>query len=336
MVNYGISTMNKFIFTCGDTNGIGPEIVIKSLNKISSSSSNSFIFICPGNILKETLKSTNAEFNFEIKSKIEELTPGTVTILDIKNPEHDPGKPTKASGKASFKAVKLSAELLIKKKADAVITAPISKTAIKLAGYNFPGHTEMYAQWTKTRNFVMVFISNEMNAALTTIHVPVKSVPKLLSAKNLTNKIEVVINTLIQDMNIQNPKVAVLGLNPHAGEEGLIGNEEKKIIAPLIKESKYSQYLSGPFSPDAFFGSRAYKNYDMVLGMYHDQVLIPFKLLSFSSGVNYTAGLPIVRTSPDHGVAFDIAGKNTADESSILEAYYFAEKVVNNRKSNVF
>ncbi len=326
--------MNNFVFTCGDTNGIGPEIAVKALNKIYSNPNNNFVFICPKNIFKETIKNVPASFNFKIKNLWSEPEPGMVTILNIKNPELEWGKPTKASGKAAFKAIKISSDLLIKKKADAVITAPISKTAIREAGYNYPGHTEMYAGWTKTKNFVMVFFSNEINAALITIHEPLKNVPKLLSAKNIIKKIETVISMFINDMNIENPKIAVLGLNPHAGEEGLIGLEEKKIISPVISGSKYSKYLSGPFSPDAFFGRRLYKNYDLVLGMYHDQVLIPFKLLSFSSGVNYTAGLPIVRTSPDHGVAYDIAGKGIADEASILEAFYLAEKIVNNRKKN--
>jgi 4-hydroxythreonine-4-phosphate dehydrogenase len=342
--------MNKFIFTCGDINGIGPEIVIKALNKIAADSpsrlesdhvsnpnpQDSFIFICPKNIFEETIKRTPAKFNFQIENKFAENESGRVLILNIKNAKLQSGKPTKDSGKAAFKAIKLSSDILHKKKADAVITAPISKAAIRLAGYNYPGHTEMYAEWSKTKNFVMLFVSKELKAGLITIHEPIKAVPKLLSAKNIENKIKVVIYTLINDLNILNPKVAVLGLNPHAGEGGLIGTEEKKIIAPLILKSEFAKYLSEPFSPDAFFGSMAYKKYDLVLGMYHDQVLIPFKLLSFSSGVNYTAGLPIVRTSPDHGVAYDIAGKNVADESSILEAFYLAEKIVQNRKKNAF
>ena len=328
--------MNKFIFTCGDTNGIGPEIVIKALNKLNAESKDGFIFICPKNIFKETQHIFPAAFNYKITNELTEPEPGIVTILNIKNPKLEWGKPTKASGKAAFKAIKMSSELLIKEKADAVITAPISKTAVKLAGYHYPGHTEMYASWTKTKHFVMVFFSKELNAALLTIHEPIKNISKLLSAKYIRNKIDVVLSMFLQDMNIENPKIAVLGLNPHAGEEGLIGLEEKKIISPIIEESKYADYLSGPFSSDAFFGSRKYKNFDLVLGMYHDQALIPFKLLSFSTGVNYTAGLPIVRTSPDHGVAYDIAGKNKADETSILEAFYLAEKIVKNRKINAF
>ena len=342
--------MNKYIFTCGDTNGIGPEIVVKALNKItvtsssglesnqinSSNSQNGFIFICPKNIFEETIKRTPANFDFQIENKFVDFEHDHVLVLNIKNTKLKFGKATKASGKAAFRAIKLSSEILNKKKADAVITAPISKAAIKLAGYNYPGHTEMYAEWSKIKDFVMLFTSKELRAGLVTIHEPLKAVPKLLSAKNIEKKIKVVIDTLINDMNILNPSVAVLGLNPHAGEDGLIGTEEKKIIAPLVKKSEYAKYLSGPFSPDAFFGSKAYKKYDFVLGMYHDQVLIPFKLLNFSLGVNFTAGLPIVRTSPDHGVAYDIAGKNIADESSILEAFYLAEKIVHNRKKNAF
>jgi 4-hydroxythreonine-4-phosphate dehydrogenase len=138
----------------------------------------------------------------------------------------------------------------------------------------------------------------------------------------------------MKDLGIKNPKIAVLGLNPHAGEEGLIGKEEQNILKPLLNLSEYKKFLSGPFSPDAFFANRRFKNYDLVFGMYHDQVLIPFKLINFGSGVNYTAGLPIVRTSPDHGTAFDIAGKGLANESSFLEAYKYAKKIVINRKKN--
>jgi 4-hydroxythreonine-4-phosphate dehydrogenase len=148
---------------------------------------------------------------------------------------------------------------------------------------------------------------------------------------NLESVTDVILASLKKDFNISAPKVGVLGLNPHAGETGLIGDEEKKILLPFIKSYKYRRFLSGPFSPDAYWGNRAYQKYDLTLGMYHDQVLIPFKLLNFSNGVNYTAGLPIVRTSPDHGVAYDIAGKNRANEASIMEAFYFADQILKNR-----
>lgn len=206
-----------------------------------------------------------------------------------------------------------------------MVTAPISKTAIKMAGINFPGHTEMLAEWCGSKDFVMTFLSKKMNGALVTIHEPLKNVTKLITSENLKSKINIIIKMLINDFKISLPKIAVLGLNPHAGESGIIGNEEEKIIIPLIK--KYSNNLFGPFSSDAFFANRLYKKYDLVIGMYHDQLLIPFKMLNFSSGVNYTAGLPIIRTSPDHGTAFDIAYKGIADSSSFIEAFFYAEKI---------
>lgn len=206
-----------------------------------------------------------------------------------------------------------------------MVTAPISKSAIKIAGINFPGHTEMLAEWCETNDFVMTFLSKKMNGALATIHEPLKKITKLITKENLEIKINIILKMLINDFKISVPKVAVLGLNPHAGERGIIGNEEQIIIEPLIK--KYSKNLFGPFSSDAFFANHLYKKYDLVFGMYHDQLLIPFKMMNFDSGVNFTAGLPIVRTSPDHGTAFDIAYKGIADPSSFIEAFYYAKKI---------
>ncbi|MCH8170074.1 MAG: 4-hydroxythreonine-4-phosphate dehydrogenase PdxA [Bacteroidetes bacterium] len=215
-----------------------------------------------------------------------------------------------------------------------MLTAPISKTALSIAGINYPGHTEMLADWCNVDDCAMVFLSDKMKSALVTIHSSIKNITKEITITKLTSSFEIIIRTLQNDFLINEPKIAVLGLNPHAGENGIIGNEEKEIIIPSINSSKYKKYLFGPFSPDAFFAKHNYKDFDLVLGMYHDQVLIPFKMLNSGKGVNFTAGLPIVRTSPDHGVAFDIAGKFVADESSMLEAFYFAEKIVNNRKIN--
>jgi 4-hydroxythreonine-4-phosphate dehydrogenase len=322
--------MNSFIFTCGDINGIGPEIVIKSLNRITKRTKNKFIFICPANVFFNNIKIIKPLFDYELQKNLKTQSSAQVTILDLGCTRQNIGKSTKYSGHASFNAIKLSYEIVKNKRTDAIITAPISKTALGLAGINFPGHTEMYAKWTHSKNFVMVFLSKKINTALLTIHEPIKNVPKLLTPDSVKRKINTIINVLKVDLNIKLPKIAILGLNPHAGENGLIGKEEIEIINPIIK--KYRN-IDGPYSPDAFFGSKAYQNYDMVIGMYHDQVLIPFKLLNFSSGVNYTAGLPIVRTSPDHGTAFNIAGKGIADESSIYEAYKTAELILKNRNA---
>ncbi len=328
--------MNKFVFTCGDINGIGPEIVIKTLNQITRyKTPRKFYFICPSNIFQAVTLRIKPTFKYEIVNQKDHDSSVSVTVINSGTAKQSIGKPTITSGKVSYKSLVLSYELLRRGAADAVITAPISKTATKMAGINFSGQTEMFAKWSNTKNYAMTFLSKKMCAALFTIHNPLQDVAKLLNFKKLDTLVEVMISTLIIDLQVFKPKIAVLGLNPHAGENGIIGKEEIDIISPVIKKYEKSVSIEGPFSSDAFFGSKAYKNYDMIIGMYHDQVLIPFKLLNFGGGVNYTAGLPIVRTSPDHGVAYDIAGKFIADESSILQAFKYAKRIVNNRKKKI-
>ncbi len=323
---------NKYVFSCGDINGIGPEIVIKTLNQLSKKKGNQFIFVCPQNVFNEISSFTQPMFQYKVVSKISEIDNTEVILFDIGNFKINTGKPTRTSGKALFLALLKSCEILKNNFAEALITAPISKEAMNKAGYHYPGHTELLAEWFNTENYVMMFLSKKNKAALTTIHKPISAIPKLLTAKRLKAVLDVVISSLQKDFNINSPKIGILGLNPHAGESGLIGSEEEKIIKPFLKGYDKKKFVEGPFSPDAYWGNLTYKNYDLTLGMYHDQVLIPFKLLNFSKGVNYTAGLPIVRTSPDHGVAYDIAGKNIANESSMLEAFHFAEIILNNRK----
>lgn len=324
--------MNKtFIFTCGDINGIGPEIVIKSLNRIAQKKGKQFIIICPGNIFSETSSIIKPVFDFTIVKKIGAINSDKVIVFDTGTFKSNTGSPTKTSGKAAYLSLEIAADLLKRNLAEGLITAPISKEALNEAGYHYPGHTEMLADWFNTSKFVMMFLSKKIKAALATIHKPLSEVPSLISEELLQSVSDVVIQSLKIDFNISLPSVGVLGLNPHAGESGLIGSEEKEVITPFIKKYGQRKYLKGPYSPDAYWGSRAYEKFDLTLGMYHDQVLIPFKLLNFSKGVNFTAGLPIVRTSPDHGTGFDIAGKKKADENSILEAYYFAEMILKNR-----
>ncbi|GBD89039.1 4-hydroxythreonine-4-phosphate dehydrogenase 1 [bacterium BMS3Abin03] len=328
--------MNNFCFTCGDINGIGPEIVIKALNKITlKESTDKFYFVCPSKIFLETSLNTRLKFDFEIINKPGKDFSSKVAVLSLKNYPHKLGAPTISSGKAAYDSLDASFKLWQNKKVDAIITAPISKTAIKMAGYDFPGQTEMFADWTNSNNYAMMFLSSKINAGLATIHLPLKKVASLLKIKNLHKTFEIIYNTLKNDLAYADPKIGVLGLNPHAGEGGLIGDEEKKIIIPAIKSFSRKIKIEGPFPPDAFWGNKVYENYDAVIGMYHDQVLIPFKLLNFGKGVNFTAGLPVVRTSPDHGVAYDIAGKNIADESSIVQAFNYALRIVKNRKRKI-
>jgi 4-hydroxythreonine-4-phosphate dehydrogenase len=326
--------MNRILFTCGDINGIGPEIIIKSLNLVTKNSKNKYYVICPQNTFHKTTKLVKPEFDFSYAEGFQDIERGAVCVVKLHNVSQYYGNPTKESGTTAFNAVKLAVELAISKSIDAIITAPISKTAIHLAGIKFPGHTEMLGEYTGTKNYSMMFLSQKMKASLVSIHEPIRNVAGLIKEKQLRSTFDVVINSLYNDFNLHNPKIAVLGLNPHAGENGAIGNEELKIIVPAIKNYTFNKYLSGPFSPDAFFANRIYRKYDMVIGMYHDQLLIPFKLLNFGGGVNYTAGLPIIRTSPDHGVAYDIAGKNMANPSSMIQAYKYALAILKSRKRN--
>ena len=320
--------MNTFIFTCGDINGIGPEIIIKSLNNIHTLPGKKFIVLIPYNIFELTAAVVKPEFIFIVTNNLQDLDKEGIIVFDLGKVKQALGNVSKDAGKIAYSAIKTSYNLLSRKTADAVITAPISKTAIHKYGIKFPGHTEIYSKWCGVKNYVMMFLSSEMNAALVTIHEPISNVPQLIKPKLLKNTILTVQNALQSDLSLRDIKLAVLGLNPHAGESGQIGYEEEKIIKPVI--AKFS-YCEGPFSSDAFFANKLYKKYDCVLGMFHDQLLIPFKMLTFSSGVNYTAGLPIVRTSPDHGTAFDIAGQGIADESSMIQAFRYADIIVNNR-----
>ncbi|MBK8946766.1 MAG: 4-hydroxythreonine-4-phosphate dehydrogenase PdxA [Ignavibacteriae bacterium] len=323
--------MRKFAFTCGDVNGIGPEIVIKSLNKLNPRKQSQIIFICPHNIFIETLKNIPAKFDFIITKNIfSELNKNKVLIYDLGHVNSDLGKPTVTSGKVCYNSIITACNFAKENLIQAIITAPISKLALHKAKINFPGHTELLADFFSVKKFAMMFLSNKIKAGLTSIHIPIKSIPKEITNKKLSEISEIIQKSLQTDFKIKNPKIAMLGLNPHAGENGKIGKEEIEIINPLIKKTKY---LFGPFVPDAFFGNHLYKNFDATIGLYHDQILIPFKLMNFNSGVNFTAGLPIVRTSPDHGTAFDIAGKGIANPQSMLAAFKFAEIILKNRNT---
>ena len=319
--------MNTYIFTSGDVNGIGPEIIIKTLNRIKDSA-NRFIIIIPENSFELTAGLVKPQFEYSIQKGKNIKGDFQVIINSLKNNPLNAGAPTRYSGNASFDALKRAFHILNKRNADAVITAPLSKLSLKMAGIKYPGHTEMLADWCCVKNYVMMFLSDGIKIALNSIHIPLSKVSSSVTIKSIGVKLDTVIRTLKKDFGIAHPKIGVLGLNPHAGEDGVIGKEEIKLIKPVVEKIPEAD---GPFPPDAFFAKKMYGNYDAVFGMYHDQVLIPFKLLNFNKGVNYTAGLPIVRTSPDHGTAFDIAGKGIADESSMIEAYRYAESIVKNR-----
>lgn len=321
----------KFIFTCGDINGIGPEIAVKAINAIQVENHTKIYFLCPDNVVSETFKFVTPTFNFEVVKSFEQASEDfhKVSIIEFTKAAVSYGKPTPISGKTSIKALKIATDLALERKVDGIITAPVSKVAMKMAKNKYPGQTETLAAWSKTKNYAMLFVSKRMKAGLVTIHVPLKDVPKLITKNLVQQRLEALIYSMQTDFGFKTPKIALLGLNPHAGENGQFGGEEKKVLEPIVTKNK--SMLHGPFPTDAFFAKRKYNDFDLILGMYHDQVLTPFKLLNHEGGVNYTAGLPFVRTSPDHGVAFDIAGKGKADERSALEAFQWAQQIAKNR-----
>ncbi len=322
--------MIKHVFTCGDINGIGPEICVKTFAKILKFKTRLIYFACPQNVFYKALDTTKTDIPFKLMRNNISPETGLINLIDIGKGNINPGKITKNSGELSYRSLSTALSLIKSESADILITAPISKTAIQKAGFKFPGHTEYLASQANTTKFLMVFLSKKLVCSLATIHVPHKNVSKILTEKMLIEKLRIFAHSLKYDLGIQSPKIAVLGLNPHAGESGSIGHEEDKIIIPAVQKNKNLGFY-GPFVPDAFFGNGSFKNFDALVGMYHDQVLIPFKMMSFNKGVNFTAGLPFIRTSPDHGTAFDIAWQNKADESSMFHAVKWAEKIFKNR-----
>jgi 4-hydroxythreonine-4-phosphate dehydrogenase len=245
----------------------------------------------------------------------------------------EPGKATPASGAWAVKSLMHVMDDLDKGLLDVVVTAPIDKHNVQSPDFNFPGHTEFLAQRSNISNYLMLLISENLRVGTVTGHIPVKDVASKLNSELIVSKLKVFADSLLKDFGIRSPKIAVLGLNPHAGDGGLLGQEEGEIIIPAIKKANEEGIMAfGPYPADGFFGNGSWKQFDGVLAMYHDQGLIPFKSIAFHQGVNFTAGLPIIRTSPDHGTAFDIVGKNTASEESFRAAVFLAIDIYKNRK----
>lgn len=324
--------MKTLFFTCGDINGIGPEVSIKAINKLYNPTKRRIVFLCPANVFEKNISIANPKYPFKFikRENLDSLSSSYVSIIDLGNSKIDCGKATKVSGKVSSQAIELSYHLSSDIKQSAVITSPTSKNAFELANIDYPGQTEFYANLDSCNHYMMLFLSRKLICGLATIHIPHKKVADYLNKELLKEKISVLSDSLVKDLNKINPSIAILGLNPHAGENGRIGKEEREIIDPAIQELK-NRNISGPYVPDAFFGSKHYRDFDAVLGIYHDQVLIPFKMMNFEKGVNYSAGLNIIRTSPDHGTAYDISGLGIANPSSMIEAALWAEKILKNR-----
>jgi 4-hydroxythreonine-4-phosphate dehydrogenase len=320
----------------GDYNGIGPEVTLKALAKADLRESVP-LWIGSETVLKYYSRLSGLSLPFTRINRIESLKPGNIYLYDpFEESEIDiqPGLTSTKAGGSAMKAVDIGITCCLQMKSHALVTAPISKEAISKAGYTVPGHTEFLAEKTSTQNVVMMLVSNVLRVALATIHIPLKDVAPALNTGLISENLQILHKSLQYDFGISSPKIAVLGLNPHAGDGGVIGDEEIRIIRPAIELAKHSGFSAdGPFPADGYFGNHLYKAFDATLAVYHDQGLIPFKTLSFGQGVNFTAGLPIVRTSPDHGTAFGIAGTNKGDERSFLEAYQLAVKLASNRQT---
>ncbi|HXA02582.1 MAG TPA: 4-hydroxythreonine-4-phosphate dehydrogenase PdxA [Cytophagaceae bacterium] len=320
----------------GDFNGIGPEVIIKTLS--DTRILNICIPVVYGSykILARYKRISEAEdvvFN-SVKS-IEGINPKKVNLISCWEDDFEvtPGKVTEQAGKCALISLQKATEDVVAGKTDAVVTAPINKHNIQSSEFNFPGHTEYFTAKAGVTDSLMLLVTENLRVGVVTGHIPLSEVRNQISKERIAAKINLMYKSLKNDFGIQKPKIAVLGLNPHAGENGLLGTEEQEIIIPLLEELKTKGMLVfGPFPADGFFGMHQYKKFDAVLAMYHDQGLIPFKALAFDCGVNFTAGLPFVRTSPDHGTAYDIAGKNIASESSFREALYLACDIIKAKK----
>ncbi len=322
--------------SCGDLNGVGLEIIIKTFSDNRILEYCTPVIFASGKSINFYRKSVpELNFNFQNIKEFNRVNAKQINLYNCWEEEVQitPGQLTDTGGKYAVLSLQTAVAALKQQQIDGLVTAPIHKKNIQSADFNFTGHTPYLKQMFGVQDVVMMMCADNFRVALVTEHVPVNEVSKHITKEKILSKLQIIHTSLQKDFGIDKPRIAVLGLNPHAGDEGLIGNEEETIIKPAIKEAKNNNILAvGPYSADAFFARRSFEQFDAVLAMYHDQGLIPFKTLATGDGVNYTAGLQAVRTSPDHGVAFDIAGKNKADTSSFLAAIFECIDILNRRK----
>ena len=327
----------RVAITQGDTNGVGYEVIFKAFADPTILELCTPIIYGSPKIAAYHRKALNIDTNFSIINNADEARDGRVNLLNCFDDEVkvELGLPSTEAGSAALKALDRAMTDFRSGLYDVLVTAPINKATIQSPGFHFPGHTEYIETSVGDGQKALLILMNEtLRVALVTTHLPIKDVAKAITKEGIIEKTTIFHTALKRDFRISNPRIAVLALNPHAGDDGLLGQEEKEIISPAIEElaGKGIQAF-GPYPADGFFGSGAYDHFDGVLAMYHDQGLAPFKTIALESGVNYTAGLPIVRTSPDHGTAYDIAGQGKADENSMRQAIYTAIDVFRNRQN---
>jgi 4-hydroxythreonine-4-phosphate dehydrogenase len=317
----------------GDLNGIGSEVILKTFEDTRMLELCTPVIFANAKIVSFLRKELNIDIAIHGIDKIEQLVVGKINVLNVwrEGVNLELGKNDDVVGSYAIKSFVAATKALKEGFVDVLVTAPINKYNVQSEEFKFPGHTD-YLDKELEGDALMLMVHDDLRVGLLTDHVPVNEVAKHLNEKLISSKIKTIIQTLKQDFEIEKPKVAVLGLNPHSGDNGVIGQEEEKIIKPTLKKLfEAGNMVFGPFPADGFFGSAQYEKYDAVIAMYHDQGLIPFKTLSFGNGVNYTAGLNKIRTSPDHGTAYEIAGRGVANHESFKEAVYLAIDIFKKR-----
>ncbi len=322
----------------GDLNGIGPEVVIKTFSDARMMELCTPVIFASPRLMDAVRKSiADAPFSFATVKDFSALSEQAANVFACWEEEVplQPGALTDTGGKYAVRSLRVAAQCLKDGQVDALVTAPIHKSNTHLPDFAYTGHTPFLKEFFGAKDVLMLLYNEDLRVALATEHVPIEKVSSLITKELLQSKLTLLRDTLVTDFGISKPRIAVLGLNPHAGDEGQIGREEAEVIKPMLEGLQAAgQLVYGPFSADAFFARRSYMRFDAVLAMYHDQGLVPFKTLAAGEGVNFTAGLPVIRTSPDHGTAFDIAGKDLADPSSFREALFAAIDLLRNRRAH--
>lgn len=324
----------KVGITHGDINGISYEIIIKAFSEPRLLNSFTPIIYGSPKVLSYYKKALNSNIITNTVNTADEAKSKQINIINCNSEDIrvEIGKSTEMAGLASYQALEKATDDLKNNKIDVLVTAPINKNNIQAAGFNFPGHTEYLAKEFSNNEHLMILMNEVIKIGVVTGHIPIKDVSSTITKDLIINKINILNESLKNDFLISKPKIAVLSLNPHCGDNGVIGMEENEVIIPAIMQAKESGILAfGPYSADGFFGASEFKKFDAVLAMYHDQGLAPFKVIAFDDGVNFTAGLPIVRTSPAHGTAYEITGENVASCQSLRNALYTAVDIYNNR-----
>lgn len=324
----------KIGISMGDMNGVGLEVILKTLNHRKMLDMCVPVIYGSSKVVSYHKNIVGIDFQFQSTTSCEQLNLSRVNVVNCwdENVNITLGQPSDDSGHYAFKSLETATIDLRNGVIDALVTAPINKAAMKMADFPFPGHTEYLTRELGSEESLMLMVNGDLRIGLVTNHLPLGQVARAITRERVMRKLRIMEDTLRVDFGIDKPTIAVLGLNPHAGDGGVLGEEEDKYIRPVIvQRKKAGSLVMGPFPADGFFGSAQYKKFDGILAMYHDQGLVPFKALSFGQGVNYTAGLSAVRTSPDHGTAYDIAGRNLADPSSFRSAIYAAIDIARNR-----